>query len=291
MPVNTRRTKRKMVEDEATEDESQPNKLRKDDEETNALNHFKDTDFGVVDSNQINSSESGPTPVAATISRSKRSRDEPILEKENSAPLAKKSVKSKAAAIDAPTQDAPAEKVIIDEESCDESVPDEDERLSLAMTEDGWYVAAPVARKNYRKKIEDAEYDKEENPRHAAKTARVKGLIVREYIPPAPKTTNRRTNGKKDFKRFRKNHVIRGFTSFNADPRKISGKIRLVSVLPKESERQKELEMKQQELDREQAYADALFNDGGAAGKKGRRSGGSIAGYFTQPKRGRAKHS
>ena len=114
-------------------------------------------------------------------------------------------------------------------------------------------------------------------------------MIVREYVPPAPKTANaRRANGKKDFKRFRKNHVIRGFTSFNTDGN-VARKIRLVSVLPKESERQKELEMKQQELDREQAYADALFNDYGAVGKKGRRSGGSIASYLTQPKRGRAK--
>ena len=186
--------------------------------------------------------------------------------------------------------DAPTEKVIIDEESGDESVPDEDERQSLQVTDDGWYVAAPTVRKNYRKKIEDVEGTEEENPRHAAKTARVRGLVVREYVPPAPRTVSRSNNGnKKDFKRFRKNHVIRGFTTFNSNGQTNHRTVRLVAVLPKESERQRELEMKQQELDREQAYADALFNDNGATGKKGRRSGGGIMGMLSQPKRGRTK--
>lgn len=277
MPVSTRRAKRKEAEEETKTDEEPQPKRQKDEDEAKVLKHFKEKD------------EKADEPEKAAP-RSKRSRDEPAPEKENSAPPAKKAAKSKPTANDA-AKSATAEKVIIDEDSCDESIPDEDKRLSLAVTDDGWYVAAPAARKNYRKKIEDLEDADEESPKHAAaKTARVKGLIVREYVPPAPKTFSRKNNGKKDFKRFRKNHVIRGFTSFNADPEKVSRKIRLVSVLPKESERQKELEMKQQELDREQAYADALFNDGAAVGKKGRRSGGSIAGYFTQPKRGRAKH-
>ena len=160
------------------------------------------------------------------------------------------------------------------------------------MTEDGWFVAATGPRKNYRKKIDEIEDGDEENPKHPAKTARVKGLIVREYVPPAPRTTSRKNGNKKDFKRFRKNHVIRGFTSFSADGKHKSSqpRVRLVSVLPKESERQKQLEMQQEELDKEQAYADALFDDSGNAGKKGRRSGGSITGFLSQPtKRGRTK--
>lgn len=270
MPVSTRRGKRK----EAEEEEEPEPKRRKEDKEAR------------VDE-KAESETTAP-------SRTKRSRENNPDEtgEEKSAPPAKKAAKSKPTESDAskvneldkPTKD------ILDEESCDGSLPDEDKRLTLAITSDGWYVAAPAARKNYRKKIEidDVEDEDEKNRMHAAKTAKVKGLIVREYVPPAPKTASRRANAKKDFKRFRKNHVIRGFTSFNSDG-KVARKIRLVSVLPKESERQRELEMKQQELDREQAYADALFNDSGALGKKGRRSGGSIAGYSTQPKRGRTK--
>ena len=182
--------------------------------------------------------------------------------------------------------DEPVEKEIIDEESCTGSLPDDDERLSLPMTDDGWFVAAPASRKNYRKKIEDFDGTDEEKPTHSAKTARVKGLIVRDFIPPAPQTVNRRNGNKRDFKRFRKNHVIRGFTSFTNDGTTLP-KIRFISVLPKESERLRELEMRQQELDRENAYADALFDDAGRGGKKGRRGAESIVDMLSQPKRGR----
>ncbi|KAL7489329.1 hypothetical protein ACHAW6_014937 [Cyclotella cf. meneghiniana] len=184
--------------------------------------------------------------------------------------------------------------IINEDESCDESLPDE--RIPLPITEDGWFVAAPAARKKHRKRIDIDEADGEEKrPKSAAKTARVSGLIVREYVPPPPRIASRRNGNKKDFKRFRKNQVIRGFTSFSNKktvPDRSIPTIRMVSVLPKESERQRQLEMQQQELDRDQAFADALFNDGGGGRGGGRgHSGGSIAGMFSQStmKRGRGR--
>ena len=53
----------------------------------------------------------------------------------------------------------------------------------------------------------------------------------------------------KDFKRFRKNTVIRGST----------GDIRFRSVLPKESERQRQLQQLERELAEDTREADALF--------------------------------
>lgn len=178
-----------------------------------------------------------------------------------------------------------------------------DERIPLPTTADGWLVAAPKSRKAYRKAIEETEA---ENPTVAAQTQKVSGLIVRQYVKPV---TNTRPNGRtvrkgKDFKRFRKNHIIRGFSSSEsryADYRNANGhdatvpSIRLISVLPKESERQRQLEQQQQELEREQEIADSLFNDtgGGGGGKRGRKSGNnSMYQYLSQQtttKKGRGR--
>ena len=78
------------------------------------------------------------------------------------------------------------------------------------------------------------------------------------------------SNGKtKDFKNFKKNSIIPG-----ARMHSIS-QIRLVSVLPKESERQKELQNMHSDLEREQKVGDSLFaNDGG-----GKKTGKGIHNY------------
>lgn len=64
--------------------------------------------------------------------------------------------------------------------------------------------------------------------------------------------------------------------------------ITLVSVLPKESERQKELEEMQHELDSEQRAADSLFT-----GDEGRKRKEGIRNYFgsAQASRGRRRKS
>lgn len=190
-----------------------------------------------------------------------------------------------------------------DAQQSDEDEPGlPDERIPLPTTTDGWLVAAPKSRKAYRKAIEETEA---ENPTVAAQTQKVSGLIVRQYVKPV---TNTRPNGRtvrkgKDFKRFRKNHIIRGFSSSEsryADYRNANGhdatvpSIRLISVLPKESERQRQLEQQQQELEREQEIADSLFNDtGGGGGKRGRKSGNnSMYQYLSQQtttKKGRGR--
>ncbi len=176
-----------------------------------------------------------------------------------------------------------------------------DERIPLPTTSDGWFVAAPKSRKAYRKAIDETEA---ENPMVAAETQKVSGLVVRPYVKPAatarPGTSARRG---KDFKRFRKNHIIPGFSSsepkyagfYSSSNNATLPTIRLVSVLPKESERQRQLEMQQQEMDREQEIADNLFNDtgGGGGGKRGRKSGNnSMYQYLTQQsttKKGRGR--
>ena len=177
-----------------------------------------------------------------------------------------------------------------------------DERVPLPTTSDGWFVAAPSkSRKAYRKAIDETET---ENPMVAAETQKVSGLVVREYVKLAATSRPGRSARKgKDFKRFRKNHVIRGFSS--SEPKYAdyhSGShnatiptIRLISVLPKESERQRQLEMQQQELARENEIADNLFNDtgGGGGGKRGRKSGNTSMNQYlsqqTTTKKGRGR--
>ena len=176
-----------------------------------------------------------------------------------------------------------------------------DERIPLPTTSDGWFVAAPKSRKAYRKAIDEIEA---ENPLVAAETQRVRGLIVRAYVKPAATTRPGRSARRgKDFKRFRKNNVIRGFSSsepnyadFNSSSHNATlPTISLISVLPKESERQRQLLEQQQELEREQEIADNLFNDtgGGGGGKRGRKSGNnSMYQYLTQQsttKKGRGR--
>ena len=176
-----------------------------------------------------------------------------------------------------------------------------EERIPLPTTTDGWFVAAPKSRKAYRKAIDETET---ENPMMAAETQKVSGLVVRSYVKPAVTARPGRSARKgKDFKRFRKNHIIPGFSSsepkyanFNSSSHNaILPTIRLISVLPKESERQRQLEMQQQELEREQEIADNLFNDtgGGGGGKRGRKSGNnSMYQYLTQQsttKKGRGR--
>jgi len=92
--------------------------------------------------------------------------------------------------------------------------------------------------------------------------------------------------------KVRKNSVLRGYSSFNptgnANQSNSSNlpKIRLVDVLPKESERQRQLQKQQEDLEREQELADQLFND-----VEGKRGGGSMLDYLSQStaKRGRGR--
>ena len=200
-------------------------------------------------------------------------------------------------------------------------------RLSLPVAEDGWLVAAPRRRRAYRQEIVAEGEEKEDNvPASAAETEKVSGLIVRKYVPPTRGAGDRsgvRGRKRKDFKgckqrrspwclvilflpvrlqRFpsmvlsavRKNSVLRGYTSFNPGGRRPRDdatpslpEIRLVDVMPKETERQRMLQQQHEELEREQELADQLFNDTGGR----RRGGGNMLSYLSQStkKKGRGR--
>ena len=68
-------------------------------------------------------------------------------------------------------------------------------------------------------------------------------------------------------------------------------KIQLVDVLPKESERQRQLQQQQLDLERTQEIADRLFNDPGAARSGRKRGAGGMRAYLTQStaKKGRGQ--
>lgn len=88
--------------------------------------------------------------------------------------------------------------------------------------------------------------------------------------------------------------MLRGYTSFNPTGSSSQNnshlpRIRLIDVLPKESERQRQLQKQQENLEREQELADRLFNDVGANGRQ--RGTGSMLDYLSQSttKRGRGR--
>ena len=117
-------------------------------------------------------------------------------------------------------------------------------------------MAAPEKRRAYRREIErDGDKDV---PGTAAETERVSGLVVREYAFD-PRGRGRQT-----------------------DNRLPLLKIRLVDVLPKESERQRQLQQQQLDLERTQEIADRLFNDPGAARSGRKRGAGGMRAYLTQ---------
>jgi len=144
-------------------------------------------------------------------------------------------------------------------------------KTKLRQTNDGWLCAAPQGKKRREFKRSRAELSAmgEVEFSDPAVTDVCSGLIVRseediEKMKKAQEAQSRSTtNGNvKNFKKFKKNSIISG-----ARMHSIS-QIRLVSVLPKESERQKELQAMHSEMERDQRAADMLFeNDGGKKGK------------------------
>lgn len=130
----------------------------------------------------------------------------------------------------------------------------------------GWLSAAPKDA-NERAKYKSTKADLDDIdatfPSEAAITVKKTGLVVRsneEYQERRAQIMAARGRGPrvvtgrdgkpvKDFKRFRKNTVIRGST----------GDIRFRSVLPKESERQRQLQQLERELADNTREADALF--------------------------------
>lgn len=90
----------------------------------------------------------------------------------------------------------------------------------------------------------------------------------------------------------RKNNVIRGYTTFNSGKGSSLPKIRLVEQLAQESDRQRQLQQQQEDLEREQELADQLFNDSGVAKSGRKRGAGSMTQYLSQKsttKRGRGR--
>ncbi|KAL9179466.1 hypothetical protein ACHAXT_008756 [Thalassiosira profunda] len=218
-----------------------------------------------------NEEEDGGT----TKGRSKK--DVPVeeeAEEEEEEPAADKSTTKKS------NQSAPTNRRPKKAEESDDEPGLPEERIALPVTADGWLVAAPKKRKAYRKEIDDAE---ENVPDKSAESERV-SLQVRAYVPPNRAAGNRSTaraggKKKKDFKRFRKNHVL-GRNNNAPSNQSYVPTIRLCETLPKESERQRQLQQEQERLEEEQELADQLFNDVGT--KSGRKRGGGMRDFLSQ---------
>ena len=153
----------------------------------------------------------------------------------------------------------------------------------LQQTNDGWLCAAPQGKGRDRCKRSRAELSAlgDEFLRDSAETIFCSNLQVG---PPNREHTDGAINSSnvQNFKKFKKNSIIAGAKMHSIAP------ITLVSVLPKESERQKELEEMQHELDSEQRAADSLFT-----GDEGRKKKEGIRNYFgsAQASRGRRRKS
>ncbi|KAI2506976.1 hypothetical protein MHU86_7473 [Fragilaria crotonensis] len=134
-------------------------------------------------------------------------------------------------------------------------------RKSLPKTNDGWLVAAPRDRTEFKAteaEILDALGDVTQLP-PIAETDVVDGLVVRAKEQAT--RLNLKSSGLKDFRRFRKNSVMRVGRS---------SRIQMRIVLPKASDRQMEIQEEQAALEASLREADILFQD----------STGGIRGHF-----------
>jgi len=131
----------------------------------------------------------------------------------------------------------------------------------LETTADGWLIAAPKdasRRQAYIRPREEMFAGCEDvKPPEVAETVVCTGLVQRKYDPKRNSLAaiGRKSKGVKDFKKFRKNSIIK------APPRK--ARIALQSVLPQEMERQRELDQQQSAIDEYQKELDELFYGGG----------------------------
>ena len=139
-------------------------------------------------------------------------------------------------------------------------------KMSLPAAKDGWLVAPKgKARSKYMRKVTEIVNDQEVIVESAQ--TETCNLVVSKSKP-VNQISNVSNNNitTKDFKRFRKNSIIPGARMHSIT------QIQFVSLLPKESERQKALELSQIELDREQSAADELFADNTGRKKQGIRA-------------------
>jgi len=168
----------------------------------------------------------------------------------------------------------------------DNSVNDRKINRKRLQKRNGWYVAAPsdsALRQEYKRNhlqvsislpsnIEGGHNTNEFYPTNeeteltnlamttAAHTESRPDLIVQRTNTPQPSNSFRPR--KLDFKKFRKNYIL------TSSPRAIT----FISMLPKESEREIQLQLSHQELEKEQMVAEALFAEGICSSGK-RRSG------------------
>ena len=128
----------------------------------------------------------------------------------------------------------------------------------LETTKDGWLVCAPksaVLRQAYLKPrsqmLEDLPDDV--TAPAIAETIVMPGLIHRQYDPnhSSIASVGAKSKGGKDFKKFRKNLITQ-----------CKSRIELRSEVPKETQKQKELEEQQRQIDAQAELADELFNIG-----------------------------
>jgi hypothetical protein len=205
-----------------------------------------------------------PAPVEEQPSRSKRKRDE-----EHGVALPKKKRGGGKAAME---QDENEERIV------ESTVNPNDHRKPLPKKKNGWLSSAPknaIERAKYKSTKADLEEIDVVFPSESAITVKKKGLVVRSdeecrarqaQMKAARGSGPRIVTGRdgkpvKDFKRFRKNVVIRSG----------GGGVRFRSVLPRESERQRQLEQMERDLEKSQREAEALFNGDDA---------GSIRSFF-----------
>ena len=159
--------------------------------------------------------------------------------------------------------------VLQDEEENEHEQTEVDSKnaVHLEKSKDGWFKAAPhgKARKKYKRKVHNEETGE---LFESAETKIVQNLEVDKKTKMDHAQSNvgsRQTQGNvQNFKKFKKNLVIAGAGLHQIEP------VRFISVLPKESERQRELEAMQNALDQQQRLADSLFS--GEESRKGIRS-------------------
>jgi hypothetical protein len=131
--------------------------------------------------------------------------------------------------------------------------------VKLPTTDNGWLVAPKgSSRSKYKRDLT-----------HTIDIAESAETEICQLIVHNRKVTHQLvsvSSNAQDFKRFKKNSIIAGSRMHSIS------EIRMVSLLPQESERRRDLEVNQEEQNKQERAADALFADESGRGRRGIRS-------------------
>lgn len=153
--------------------------------------------------------------------------------------------------------DSPASAVILPNDSKIETDESFKARKKLpSPTKEGWLAIAPHKDRAAFRRVDIDDLRKEAGMEEALTEFRTDLIVVQENkVLQNQRQMNKKNCRENNFKRFRKNFVLKGLND--------EEDVVLTAVLPKETARQHQKELTQQQIEEEELFVDTLFNPKG----------------------------